>query len=348
MKDRNRRKSICWLISIFLLVSLTSCATGALTSTEQTVETDTAVSESTPTATVQAHTSTPAVPTALLISAEGANPNTVTQTQTTLESLAGTYGLTLEVYADISPEVVAPNVAFVVGVGSGLDFGGLASSFPETKFIIIGSPNAVTGENLSVIGDPTIEAQHQAFMAGYLAAVISSDYKVGGLFSADASAEDIDAFVIGAEFFCGLCKPQYPPYNDFPQTETVSPDSGINAFQSVVDTLVSSGIEVLYLQGALVSPESLTYLSDRGVKVISDSPPDMPRDNWVGTVSPDPASALPIVWEEVLAGSSGVQVPAPIALYDTDAGLVSEGRLRLFNDMAADLEAGLIATNIVP
>lgn len=346
MKGFIHHKFIISFISISLLLVLTSCIPGTATSTAQYTETPIPTEE--PTAIIQPPTATPAVPAVMLIVAEDADSSIVTQTQAALESLAEAGGLTLEVHTGSLPDVVPSNVTVVVSVGQGLDINGLASTSQETKFIAMGNPDAVASENLSVIGDPTVEAQHQAFMAGYLAAVISSDYKVGGLFSSDATSETMNAFVIGAEFFCGLCNSQYPPYNDYPQTETLSPGSSNNTIQSTMDVLVNNAIEVLYLQGELVSPELLTYLSDVGIKVISDSPPDMNRNNWVGTVSPDPAFALSEVWEELLTGSSGMQVPAPITLLDTDAGLVSEGRMNLYMEMAADLGDGLVATEIVP
>jgi hypothetical protein len=346
MKGSINHKSIICLISISLLIILTSCTPGTSISTSQTVETDISVEE--PTATVQAPTETPAVPTAMLIVAEDADPNMVTNVQDALISLAEAEGLNLEVQTGALPEMLPSNVNVVVSVGPGLDINGLAPFSLETKFIVIGNPDAVPAENLSVIGDPAVEAQQQAFMAGYLAAVISSDYKIGGLFSSGASSETMDAFVIGAEFFCGLCKPQYPPYFEYPQTEILAPGSSNDVVQTTVDILASNAIEVLYLQGELVSPELLTYLSTAGIKVVSDSPPDMSRINWVGTVSPDPASALPGVWEDMLAGSGGVLVPAPIILLDAEAGLVSEGRMKLFDEMSAALEDGLVATEIVP
>jgi len=306
------------------------------------------ISTEVPTATIQPSTATPSVPTVMLIIAEGADFDMVTQVQAVVESLAVADGLMLEIQDGSLPDTLPSNVNVVVSVGSGLDVNGLASSHQAAKFITIGDPNALPGENMSVIGDPAVEAQQQAFMAGYLAAVISFDYKVGGLFESGVDSKTMDAFIIGTEFFCGLCRPQYPPYNDYPQVETLSLEGSIDTLQSTVDLLVGNAIEVLYLQGELISPELLTYISDAGIKIVSDSSPDMSRNNWVGTVSPDPVSVLPDVWEELLSDSTGVKVPAPITLLDIEAELVSEGRMKLFVEMAADLQDGLIATEIVP
>jgi hypothetical protein len=74
----------------------------------------------------------------------------------------------------------------------------------------------------------------------------------------------------------------------------------------------------------------------------------MARNNWVGTVRPDRGAALLDVWDEILSESSGVKIPASITLVDTEAGWVSEGRLRLFENMSADLDAGMVSTEYVP
>ena len=348
MKDHNHRKFKTWVIGITLLMTLASCVPGAATGTEQADTVTAPIVVPTATATIQAPSETPAAPTVMLIVAESADLEMAAESQTIVDSLAAAHGLTVTLQGSQLPETLYSTVEVVIGIGPGLDFSGLAAASPETQFIVIGNPTAVPGDNLSVIGDPVVEKQHQAFMAGYLAAVISTDYKVGGLFPSEADLDDMNPFIIGAEFFCGLCKSDYPPYVDYPLTETIASGSGSNAFEGVVETLVSSGIEVLYLQGELVSPEFLMILSEVGIKVVSDSPPDMSRNNWVGTVAPDPVSALPDVWEEMLTGSGGRQVAAPIQLLDNDAGLASEGRLILFYEMAADLEAGLVSIEVVP
>ena len=74
----------------------------------------------------------------------------------------------------------------------------------------------------------------------------------------------------------------------------------------------------------------------------------MVRNNWVGTITIDPSSVLVDLWPELMIGPVNVQVPAPIALIDMEAGLVSEGRIRLVEEMLADLEAGLISPRTTP
>jgi len=295
-------------------------------------------------------TPSPELPVAVLVFGESADPWTVERLQVVLEELTAESSLGLVVQEGFSGESLAPNVRVLVGLNVDFDPVGLAGANPGVSFVFVDQAGLAPIGNLSVIGDPTLTQQRQSFMAGYLAALISSDYKVAGLIPADQPLTAImtDAFVIGAEFFCGVCNPLYPPFQNFPQWELLPVEYAADGFQPVVDTLVVNGVEVLYVQGQLASPEMLTYLSNNNLKVVGDESPDMLRNNWVGTVRTDPGPALIELWPGLLEGAAGVQVPFAIILTDTGAGLVSEGRNHLFEEMADKLEAELVSPEINP
>jgi hypothetical protein len=54
------------------------------------------------------------------------------------------------------------------------------------------------------------------------------------------------------------------------------------------------------------------------------------------------------IWPDITAGTGGHQVPNGILLIDDEAGLISEGRMRLFEEMVAELEADLVLPETVP
>ncbi|MDY6866579.1 MAG: hypothetical protein SVT56_01555 [Chloroflexota bacterium] len=347
MNSHSRPKKFMKMFGFLLIIVLSACTPGLATITDLPTEAE-QISEHPAVTDTQAPTATDSSPTALLLYSAEVDSLALSQTQTALTALAEQNGLTLVTSDESTSVVLTPNVRVVVGVGSGLDLNSLSTSNPDIRFVAVDDPDAVPADNLFVIGDPSVRQQRQAFMAGYLAAVISSDYKVGGIFSSEADADILNAYVIGAEYFCGTCRPSYPPYNNFPTWDFLSPGASESGFQPVVDRLVNYGVEILFLQGELISPTLLSYLSDVGILVVSDSPPDMARNNWVGTVRPDRGAALLDVWDEILSESSGVKIPASITLVDTEAGWVSEGRLRLFENMSADLDAGMVSTEYVP
>jgi hypothetical protein len=226
----------------------------------------------------------------------------------------------------------------------------LASNAPNISFVAIGDPAAVVAANLSVIGDQLNDARQRAFMAGYLSALISSDNKVVALIADENPSRDllVESYLVGVRFFCGLCQPLYPPYNPFPQWEALSSDVVGERYQLVVDNLTNMAVEVVYVHGELISPELLAYLEESGMKVVSDRAPDIQRSNWVGTVISNPMPALDALWPALLMAAPGKQMSSEIMLTDREAGLVSEGRYRLFEIMVADLQAGLVSLEITP
>lgn len=294
---------------------------------------------------------TPDLPPTVLLVADGEFSSFgYTQTLSLLESLTEDSELSLLVLDAITPEVITPNVQVVIGVGSNLDLNALAANSPGVSFAAIDNPDAIVGNNLSVIGDPTNANRQQAFMAGYLSALISSDYKITALIPSDNPAQDLlgESFVVGGRFYCGICQPLYPPYNAFPQWEAMTSELGEEGFRPVITGLYNKGVDVVYVHGELVTPDLIAYLEELGMKVVSDRSPETRRDNWVGTIKLDPAPALELLWPDLLAGAPGVRIPAEIVLTDSELGLLSEGRYRLFKEMAEDLQEGMISLEIVP
>lgn len=328
-----------------ILISILGCAPEDPIATQQPSEVAEAPTEVAQELTA---TQTPTIPEAtpqvMLLVGQEADPFTISQVQSTLEELVSTGGQNLLIVESISSPEMQDSVELVVSIGSDVDITNLATGSPQIHFIAIDQPGVSPLENLSIIGDPELDQKNQSFMAGYLAALVSTDYKVGALIPADSDQSDrmLDAFIIGTRFFCGICRPLYPPFNTFPHWDFLSIENNSAGFQPVIDVLVSYGVEVIYLQGKLLSPEILTYLSDLGVKVVSDQSPETLRNNWVGTVAADPSPALALLWSDLMAGSSGVRKSSSITLIDTESGLLSEGRRRVFDEMVADLEAGLV------
>jgi hypothetical protein len=180
--------------------------------------------------------------------------------------------------------------------------------------------------------------------------LISSDYKIAALFPAEGDVSNVlaESYIVGARFLCGICQPLFPPYNAFPQYEILTTDSDNNGFRSTVENFSNIGVEIVYVHGELAVSDLLDNLAELDIKVVSDTSPDILRGNWVGTISTDPGPALEALWSELLEGSAGVQIPSLMVLTDRDMGLVPDGRYRLFEDMLADLQAGLISVEITP
>ena len=341
---------IFWLAAIVLLIVLAACSPDTAVVEPPTIE---PVVE----ATVPSATDTPstpptpeAVPSALLITGVEVDPFLMLQTQNVLETLTDEASMSLVLLDELTSEALTPGVQVVVGLGQGLGLNAFAANTPGVSFVAIRDPEAVVADNLSVIGEPSLEVWQQAFMAGYVSALISSDNKVTALIAEENAARDMlaESYVAGVRFFCGICQPIYPPYNPFPQWETLPSPLSDNEFRPIVNNFVNMGVEIVYVQGDLIAPELLAFLEELDIKVISDRSPDIPRSNWVGTITTDPSPALEALWPDLLMATPGQQVPAAIVLTDTDLGLISEGRYRLVENMIADLQAGLVSIELTP
>lgn len=350
MTNNKLTKAFSGIILAILVIGLAGCSQetpqATLELTESPESTDGVTEES---ETLAVETSAPQS-TVILTYSQEADQALVDFVSASLRSLTQTSGLSFETIENLSPEGITTSVAVVVGVGPNIDIAGWALSSPDTQFVAVNTTGTIPGENISVIGDPNFDANRTAFMAGYLAALISEDYKVSALLPSNIANTDgiAEAFVVGARFFCGICQPKYPPYNQFPQWETLPVENASSGFEGAVDLLVSSGTEILYLHGSLLSTEMLDYLAGYGLKVISDGSPDMPYASWAGTLEMDLTTGLNSIWADVASGTGGFQAPGSITLTEMNSELVSEGRYRLFEEMVADLENGLISIETSP
>lgn len=289
-------------------------------------------------------------PTVLLTIGEQVDSFLITQTQAMLEHLVETSSMKLISEEGLTPEMVTPEVQVVVGVGQNLDLNALAAQQPGLSFVAIGNPGAVVTDNVSVIGNPSVEAQQLAFLAGYLSAVVSKDNKIAALIAEENPMRDFlaESYQVGARFYCGICHPVFPPYNTFPKWEIVSSTTAASDFVSIIDSYANIGVDVMFVHGALFSPELLDYMEELGVKVVSDRSPDILRSNWAGTLVMDPAPALEALWLDLLAVAPGKQAPSSMVLMDLQMGLVSPGRQRLFEGMVAELQSGMVSLEIAP
>ena len=333
------RKSQVVFVLLIIFASLVS-ACGPKTAVPETAISET----SAPNETQIPPTPTPGTPTVLLVASPDVDPTLTARLQATLETLAAESSLTLTIVSSLTQDQLTENIKVVVGLGTGTDLAALALAAPAIQFVAIDQPNVMPGANLGVIGDPLVEEERQSFMGGYLAALVTSDYKVAALIPSDIplTAEAQNASLTGARFFCGLCKSLYPPYNSYPQVLTMPVSSDAATIQNTAANLVALGVEVVYVHAELVTPELLNLLADNGIEVVGGASPDMARNNWVGTVAVDPAPALAAIWGDVVAGNGGQQVPGAIALLDLESGLLSDGRRIMFEEMKTDLENNLV------
>jgi hypothetical protein len=259
-----------------------------------------------------------------------------------LESLAAADGLSFDALA--APSEARLDGAQVVAALPGVEgLAELARSHPETHFIALGESELQPGDNISVLSETGFRSR-LFFAAGYLGALITPDWRVGVLMpSGEADeAQVLAALANGSAFFCGLCRPAFPPYESYPLAAAANPASEAE-IQAAVDQLVGRGVQTLFVAPGAGSDALYAYLAQKNVQVVgSDPPPASLADAWVVSLLPGWDEALQALWPHVLAGEPGQAVALPTAArYGNDERL-SAGRLRLFEEMLADLNADYI------
>lgn len=266
----------------------------------------------------------------------------------TLAELAPLGGLQLEVRPAIGPSDIAPEWKVVVLLAVQANLPELLAAAPQTQFVVISPVALEPGANLTVIRqDPTL----QAFLAGYMAEVLASDWRAAGLLPSDtqAGSQLEEAFRNGGNYFCGICNVLYPPYVHFPLVGSLPSGSDAQAWQSAAETLEQSTIYVIYVAPEASSPELMSYLAQKGLTILGGrTPPVEARSSYAGTVSSDVLAALKELWPEILAGNGGQAVSARLQISDVNPALLSPGRQLLAEGVMEDLESGLLSPLSVP
>jgi hypothetical protein len=340
------------LLTILLLWGLVACRPGGPVQTVPEAGTATLL----PTDTVPAPTPTPS-PTplpeqVLLVSAPAADSSGGARLQEALQNLAVESGLELNIVPSLTPQALGSEVRLVVVAPPGDNLAELAAASPQTSFLAVGIPGLQAGGNLSVIGPQGERPDLQGFLAGYIAAVITDDWRVGviGLTDVPAGQAASQAFLSGAEYFCGLCNPPFPPFA-YPLLAELPAAAAASEWQALADDLTSTekDVRTIYLAANAGGQDLISYLAGKNINLIgSQLPPNEYKDRWAATVFADPLPALETMWPELMNGSTGLEQPMPVGYNDVNPAIFSPGRQKLVDRLLQDLQAGLIDSGVDP
>jgi hypothetical protein len=334
-----RRKLTLLLLALVLLLS--ACGT----KTTPTVElTATATSAPEPTPTL-AH------PMAMLLIPADL-PDSLSQLyQETVYKLAQESGLRFQVRNSLSPAELDPSLKVVVALPPDPGIAALAAAAPETQFLAVNIPGVTAGGNISTIGGAGDNPDIPAFLAGYIASMLASDYRIGMIGEKDSTRSDIaaQAYANGREFYCGLCNPVAPPWYEYPITVDMPVDVPEGEANAYADALNDRMVYVTYIFPTVQIPSQVNYTASLGMWMIGENPPpEDARANWIATIQPDWITAVQNAWSDISAGGDGKSYPSPLTLADINPDLLSEGRQRLAQQMLDDLLAGRVGTGVQP
>jgi hypothetical protein len=269
--------------------------------------------------------------------------------QDVMEQLTAQQDWLLQVQPSLAAADLAPTLKLVVVMAPFTGLAELAQGAPSVQFVGVGIPDLPELPNLVSIGPKGWQSDQQAFLAGYIAALTSPDWR-GGILTTNTPEGQVQqqAFANGLHFFCGLCKPAYPPYFTYPRWVQIPANPDQPTWSAAVDELVAEGVVTVYVDPALSSDDILAYLVHSGLRIIgSGNPAEAYLPFWVATIFPEPGAVLRDQWQAILAGQSPQSYPMPLAVDDLASGFVTPARERLVQQILNDLVDGLINPNLI-
>ncbi|MGD8402488.1 MAG: hypothetical protein PVJ21_02430 [Anaerolineales bacterium] len=334
------------LLSLIIIVLLAACGQGAADATPTSIPTDTPIPEPTLTA-------TPSTPLAVLVMPADLDPAMYDLYQTTVYDLAQQVGFRFQVRNTLSELDLEPGLRVVIALppDPGPGVAALAAAAPQAQFLAINIPGVTAGGNVSVLAN-NAQTNIVAFMAGYIGAMITDDYRIGMIYpDGNAGAlEALNAYTNGKTYFCGTCRPFYFLPYEFPQAIAVPESEPPENYGGYAVYLVQQReVDFIYVYPDLATPDLLAYIgSSAGAVQVGSDPQGPPPIYWAASLSPDAIGAIQAAWPNLIAGQGGQAIQSPLTLTDVDESLLSPAKQAEAEQVLADLLAGRISPLSVP
>lgn len=354
MNNTNRYHCLLYFVVLGVLgLMLFACSSGQPTpSPTETVGLEaTSLPTLTPSSTA---TPTQEAPSVILLAPLESDPVLADKLESTLSTLAAQDGQSFQVLTELSPADLDEEVRVVVALGPDPGLALLAASAPDTKFLAVGMPDVQPAANLITIASSGDRPDRLGFAAGYLAAAITEDWRVGVVSGQETPAGKAAelGFTNGVYFLCGLCRPVFPPFPipGYPLTVQLPQSAAQADWQTAIEYFQAWQVGTVYVAPEISDPELLRELADAGINIIGIGPPPAEfRSNWVASIGvSDPVSAVQDIWQALLETQGDKSVELPLVLTDVNPELVSPGRQHLVEEMLVDLLAGYIDTGVDP
>jgi len=326
------------LLFVWISIILSACGVAGEPATTSTpIPTDTPIAPPTLTATAT-------IPLAVLVVPADLDPDTSNLYQKTVYDLAQSSGFRFQVRNTLTLAELEPGLKVVIALPPDPGIAALAVAAPDVQFLTINIPDVTAGGNISVLGNNS-QSDISAFLAGYTAALITDDYRIGMILPKD-NADAIlalNAYAAGMKFYCGICRPLYFFPGAFPQFVEIRAEEEKANYNAYADILILQyKVNTIYLYPDIATADLITYIGTTGVSMIGTISPEQRPAGWVMTIQPDVIKAIQNAWPELINGRGGITVQSPLGLGDIDPNLLSPGKQRLVEQTLSDLQAGLI------
>jgi len=290
-------------------------------------------------------------PLAVLLAPTGSETALVDTIEPGLNSVLEAAGVRLEVRPALVPPEISAEVRLVIVLPPDPGLAELVAAAPHAQFLAVGLPGFQPGANLSLIGPAGHRPDQAGFIAGVMAAMMTSDWRVGVLGPGDTPLERASrlGFLNGAVYFCGLCLPYHGPSVDYPVYQELPAGASPEEIQAAIQALKDQAVETVYLPPGVADLQTVEGLALEGMDIIgSFVAPAEYRDHWIATIDPDPLLAVLELLPVLLAGEGDQVREMAYTIRNVNPALLSAGRLALLEEIKADLMQGYIDTGVDP
>lgn len=219
----------------------------------------------------------------------------------------------------------------------------MAASHPGIQFLAIGVSGLGAQGNISMIDLQASTPPYMGFLAGYLSAVVTNEWRVGSITTDDAEGMAFrQGFLNGVVFYCGLCQPTYPPFSGYPLAASLPQNSTSAEWQAAAAALIERGVKTVYLAPGAGDASLVEFLAQLGVGLIGSAAPPGSEVQWIATISTDIPAVLETIWDELVSGHGGLSISPPLKLTNIDEEVLTPGRQRLIEGLIQEIQDGFV------
>jgi len=289
-------------------------------------------------------TATPTVPLAVLVLPADMDIEASDLYQKTVYDLTQASGMRFQVRNTFTSADLEPGLKVVIALPPDPGIIELAAAAPDVQFLSINIPGVTAGGNVSVLGNNS-QSNIAAFLAGYTAAMLTDDYRVGMLMPKDNNdaIQSFNAFTNGRKYYCGLCRPYFYLPWDFPQFLEIGAEQDVNDYDAFADILILQyKVRTIFIHPDIYTQDLVDYIGTTGTFMIGTTSPEQIPAGWIMTVQPDTIQAIQSAWSSLITGQGGLTVQSPLGLSDIDPVILSPGKQQDVQETLDKLQRGLI------
>ncbi len=350
MKIRLLSRYFLALMLVILTLALAACGSNSAPQPSPSLDftATSTMANQTPTA-LPSPTPTATQPPPLVILLASANSDAALKSQyeQQLADLASQSGMQFQTLETLSPGEIKPEMRIVVALPPDPGLAALAAKAASTQFVSVGIAGLQPATNLTQLGNQEKRDDQSGFLAGYIAAMVTPEWRVGMLtLENDPTGKGaLTGFLNGVVYYCGLCRPPVPPFLQYPAYYELPAGAGQADQDAAVAYFTSSVVKTVYVYPGAGDEALLTALANAGIKIIGgvEQPAGL-EGQWICSIRSGQNSTLPNIWPNLLKGEVIEKAGTSITIDSINEEILSPGKQRMVDELRISLENNQVDT----